>query len=45
MMRQLKMERVTVNEKEWIERWRARAEETGSVNSPDTKVMIGGDRQ
>ena len=30
--------------KDWMNRWRERAEQTGSVKSPDTKVMIGGDR-
>ena len=33
-----------ISQKNWIKKWKDRAEQTGSVSSPDTKVMIKEDR-
>jgi len=33
-----------MSDQEWLQRWSDRAEETEEIETPDTKVMVGGDR-
>lgn len=33
-----------MDDQEWLQRWSDRAEETGDVDTPDSRIMVGGDR-